>query len=153
NTSTVVHGRFAVILNRWFLVLASGMTLGLAVQGQEAEREAGVRSIKITSKPLCAGDISPLQYGQFVEYLCNLIPGMWAEKLYDGSFEGLGRYEDFKGLRLFKLGFLVETDFREKPWYPIGAVNRAKFSREVDNPVSGSFCQKIVTSNLVPCTA
>jgi alpha-N-arabinofuranosidase len=68
---------------------------------------------------------------------------MWAEKLYDGSFEGLSPY---------KFAFLKEIDFREKPWYPSGAVNRAKFSRDANNPVSGSFCQKIETSDRVPCT-
>ncbi len=61
---------------------------------------------RITREPLCAGQISPLQYGQFVEYLCDLVPAMWAEKLYDGSFEGLSPY---------KFVFLKETDFKEKP--------------------------------------
>ena len=62
------------------------------------------------------GRINPFQYGQFIEYLCDLVPGMWAEKLYDGSFEGLSPY---------KFAYLKETDFREKPWYPSGATNRA----------------------------
>ncbi len=54
------------------------------------------------------GRITNRQSGQFVEYLCDLIPSMWAEKLHDGSFEGLSAY---------KVQFL-KTDFQEKPWYP-----------------------------------
>jgi alpha-N-arabinofuranosidase len=98
---------------------------------------------KVTRTALVPGEISPLQYGQFVEYLCDLIPGMWAEKLYDGSFEGLSPY---------KFVFLKETDFREKPWYPSGAVNRAEFVRDRSNPVSGTFAQKITVADGAPCT-
>jgi hypothetical protein len=83
-----------------------------------------------------------LQYGQFIEYLCNLVPGMWAEKLYDGSFEGLSPY---------KVAFLKETDFREKPWYPSGAVNRADYERDPHNPVGGAVCQRISARPGAPC--
>ncbi len=65
--------------------------------------------VVITRRQLATGTISPLQYGQFIEYLCTLIPGMWADKLDDGSFEGLTPY---------KVVYLGETDFRERPWYP-----------------------------------
>jgi hypothetical protein len=78
-----------------------------------AEVDPSITRLKITREPLCPGEISSLQYGQFIEYLCNLVPSMWAEKLYDGSFEGLTPY---------KVVFLTQTDFREQPWYPSGAV-------------------------------
>jgi alpha-N-arabinofuranosidase len=99
--------------------------------------------LKVTRNLLAPGEISPLQYGQFMEYLCDLIPGMWAEKLYDGSFEGLSPY---------KFVFLKETDFREKPWYPSGSVNRAVFTRDPKNPVSGAFAKKIAVPEGAPCT-
>ena len=99
--------------------------------------------LRVTREPLYPGAISPLQYGQFVEYLCDLVPGMWAEKLYDGSFEGLGPY---------KVHYLKETDFREKPWYPTGATNRAEFVHDPANPVGGRFAQKIVVAGGAPCT-
>src|SRR5579864_5751096 len=92
----------------------------------EDPRSSEVASIKITREFLTPGEISPLQYGQFVEYLCNLVPGMWAEKLYDGSFEGLSPY---------KFAFLKETDFREKPWYPSGATNRAEYVLDRTEPI------------------
>jgi len=68
---------------------------------------------------------------------------MWAEKLYDGSFEGLTPY---------KFAYLRETDFREKPWYPSGATNRAEFARDRNEPVSGAVCQKIAVADGAPCT-
>src|SRR5262249_7012726 len=99
--------------------------------------------LRVMREPLVPGEISPLQYGQFVEYLCDLIPGMWAEKLHDGSFEGLGPY---------KFAYIKETDFREKPWHPVGATNRGQFSQDPSDPVGGRFAQKIVVADGAPCT-
>jgi alpha-N-arabinofuranosidase len=111
--------------------------------GTAAEDAHPPAVLKVTREPLCPGRISPLQYGQFVEYLCDLVPSMWAEKLYDGSFEGLGRY---------KVAYLKETDFREKPWYPSGATNRARYALDPQDPVSGKVCQKIEVAAGAPCT-
>jgi alpha-N-arabinofuranosidase len=99
--------------------------------------------VRITREPLYRGEINPMQYGQFVEYLCDLVPGMWAEKLYDASFEGLTPY---------KVAYLKETDFREKPWYPIGATNRAEFIDDPSDPIGGRFARKIAVAGGAPCT-
>jgi alpha-N-arabinofuranosidase len=125
---------------RRFCALACviGLVPLLAVAGQESSNP----TIKISREPLVSENISPLQYGQFVEYLCNLVPGMWSEKLYDGSFEGLSPY---------RFAFLRETDFREKPWYPSGATNRAEFSLDRKDPVSGLVSKKIEAREAVPC--
>src|SRR6516164_2493228 len=110
-----------------FLVLG---LLCVAPQAARAADDAPV-PLKVTRDPLRSGTISPLQYGQFIEYLCDLVPGMWAEKLYDGSFEGPTPY---------KFAYLRETDFREKPWYPSGATNRADYMADPSSPVSGAVC-------------
>jgi alpha-N-arabinofuranosidase len=99
--------------------------------------------LRITRKPLHAGRISPLQYGQFIEYLCDLVPGMWAEKLYDGGFEGFSPY---------KFVYLKETDFREKPWVPSGATNRAVFAPDRSTKVNGEASQRIEVAGGAPCT-
>jgi alpha-N-arabinofuranosidase len=99
--------------------------------------------LKVTRDFLRPGAINPMQYGQFIEYLCDLVPGMWAEKLYDGSFEGLTPY---------KYAYLKQTDFREKPWYPSGATNRAEYTLDRHEPVSGAVCQKIAVADSAPCT-
>jgi alpha-N-arabinofuranosidase len=99
--------------------------------------------ISISREPLCPGRINPYQYGQFVEYLGDLVPAMWAEKLYDGSFEGLSRYNYV---------FLAQTDFREKPWYPTGQVNRAAYALDPEGPVGGAVSQRIRATGEAPCT-
>ncbi len=107
------------------------------------EVDAGKAPLKVTRDLLRPGTIDPMQYGQFIEYLCDLVPGMWAEKLHDGSFEGLTSY---------KVAYLRETDFRAKPWYPSGATNRADYALDRDRPVSGAVCQKIAVKDGAPCT-
>lgn len=115
---------------------------GLAAAGP-SKNNALPAPVRISRRFACPGKISPLQYGQFIEYLCTVVPGMWAEKLYDGSFEGLTPY---------KVVFLKEIDFREKSWYPSGAVNRADYTKDRTNPVSGEVCQKITARPGAPCT-
>jgi alpha-N-arabinofuranosidase len=108
------------------------------------EIDAAKASIKVTREPLVQAAIDPKQYGQFVEYLCDLVPSMWAEKLYDGSFEGLSPY---------KFYYLKETDFRERPWYPTGATNRADFALDSAKPVSGRVAKRITIRPGAPATA
>ena len=101
------------------------------------------QTIVISAEPLNNGTISNRQSGQFIEYLCNLVPGMWAEKLYDGGFEGLSPY---------KFEFIRQTDFREQPWYPSGAVNRGEYAADTDHPFSGQRSQRIRVAGGAPCT-
>jgi alpha-L-arabinofuranosidase len=96
-----------------------------------------------TREPLVNAKISPYQYGQFIEYLCDLVPSMWAEKLSDGSFEGSLPY---------KLVYLKETDFKERPWVPWGATNRATFERDKTTKVSGEVSERISIEPGPPCT-
>jgi alpha-N-arabinofuranosidase len=101
-------------------------------------------TIRVTREPACAGEINPMQYGQFIEYLCDLVPSMWSEKLYDTSFEGLSPY---------KVAFIKETDFKEKPWYPSGATNRAKYDLDKETKVGGDVSQRIAAEGESPATA
>lgn len=107
------------------------------------EVDMTTQPITVTREPLCPGTISPYQYGQFIEYLCDLVPAMWAEKLYDGSFEGLSPY---------KFVYLKETDFKEKPWFPSGATNRAEYTLDKTTKISGDVSQKIAVAGGAPCT-
>ena len=45
--------------------------------------------LKILAKPLHAGHINPMLFGNFIELLDDLVPGMWAEMLNDRGFEGV----------------------------------------------------------------
>jgi alpha-N-arabinofuranosidase len=110
---------------------------GLALDEIDPARSA----IVVTRDALRPGRIAPEQYGQFVEYLCDVVPSMWADKLCDGSFEGLTPY---------KVAYLKETDFREHPWYPSGATNRAQFERDSSTKVSGEVSYKIAAEPGAP---
>ena len=46
-------------------------------------------SFKISSKPRHDGRIDPKLFGNFIELLDDLVPGMWAEMLNDRGFEGV----------------------------------------------------------------
>ena len=102
-----------------------------------------MQPMKITRDVLCAGEINPFQYGQFVEYLCDLVPSMWAEKLYDNNFAGL---------RPYQFAHITQTDFKEKPWYPCGATNRAVYTLDGSTKISGDVSQKIETRGETPCS-
>jgi len=45
--------------------------------------------IKISPELLFKDNISPMIYGDFIEFLNDLIPGMWAEKVQDRNFAGV----------------------------------------------------------------
>jgi alpha-N-arabinofuranosidase len=112
----------------------------LRLEAFDPSREPAV----ITRDLLQSGRIDPGQYGQFIEYLCDLVPGMWADKLCDGGFEGLSPYT--------LLRYLRETDFRQHPWYPCGATNRGNFERDTSTRVGGASSYRIAAEEDVPCT-
>jgi len=107
------------------------------------EIAAEFNTLQITAEPVGQGQISPFQYGQFIEYLCALTPSMFAEKIFDGSFEGVPEY-----------GFVFrkETDRLEQPWYPDGAVHRGEFTLDTVDPFNGKQSQRIAVEPGDPCT-
>src|SRR5450759_1937627 len=51
--------------------------------------EALEATVTVSSRPLHAGRVSPMLFGNFMELLDDLVPSMWAEMLNDRSFEGV----------------------------------------------------------------
>lgn len=100
-------------------------------------------TLKITGERLGQGKISPYQCGQFIEYLCALTPSMFAEKVFDGSFEGVPPY---------RFVFRSQTDRVEQPWYPDGAVHRGEFVLDTNNPFNGKVSQRIRQNKGDACT-
>ena len=67
------------------LFLAAGMALpSLPASAQMPKVSAAVHS-----QALHAGKINPMLFGNFIELLDDVAPGMWAELLNDRSFEGI----------------------------------------------------------------
>jgi alpha-N-arabinofuranosidase len=66
-----------------FLELAIGLGVAaFSVNGAEP-------SLKVFNRPLQSGRINPMLFGNFIELLDDLVPGMWAEMLNDRGFEGV----------------------------------------------------------------
>jgi len=107
------------------------------------EIAADFTTLQVTREPTCPGAISPFQYGQFIEYLCALTPSMFAEKLFDGSFEGVPEY---------RFVFRKETDRLEQPWYPDGSVYRGEFVLDTVDPFNGKQSQRITMEPGDACT-
>ena len=99
--------------------------------------------VKVTREALGKDPISPLQYGQFIEYLCDLVPGMWSERLCDGSFEGLTPY---------KFEYIKETDFRQHPWYPYGETDKVTLVRDTGAKVGGESSGRIDLAGPARCS-
>jgi alpha-L-arabinofuranosidase len=103
----------------------------------DAERIV-IRAARLREVP-----ISPLQFGQFVEHLCDLIPGMHAERIDDDSFEGRVPYR-------FK--YRGEVDDRTRAWYPSGAVHAGDYLRDPDNAWNGQASLRIRSAGPEPST-
>jgi alpha-N-arabinofuranosidase len=76
--AVVRKGLFAAAV----LILAAGAAAPRAAG-------AGPAPLKIFPEPLNEGRITPLFYGNFIELLDDVIPGMWAEMLGNRGFEGV----------------------------------------------------------------
>jgi alpha-L-arabinofuranosidase len=63
-------------------VLVVAATLG-------AHATADDLAIKVSARPMHGGRIDPKLFGNFIELLDDLVPGMWAEMLNDRGFEGV----------------------------------------------------------------
>jgi alpha-L-arabinofuranosidase len=68
--------------------LCAALTLPVIGIGLAAAPPATV-SVTVHARPLHEGRIEPRLFGNFVELLDDVVPGMWAELLNDRSFEGV----------------------------------------------------------------
>jgi alpha-L-arabinofuranosidase len=68
----------------WWFAVAVGW-LGPLVVGVSA----GEETLKVSSSPLHDGRVNPMLFGNFIELLDDLVPGMRAEMLNDRGFEGV----------------------------------------------------------------
>lgn len=65
------------------------LVTGLVVSSSRITAEPARVEIIIHSQALHAGRIDPKLFGNFIELLDDVVPGMWAELLNDRSFEGV----------------------------------------------------------------
>jgi alpha-N-arabinofuranosidase len=107
------------------------------VSALETERVV-VRSERLRDAP-----VSRYQFGQFVEHLCDLVPGMHGERIWDDSFEGPVP---------FRFRYRGEVDERRRPWYPSGAVHKGEFVRDPEGAFNGKVSMRIRAAGPEPST-
>jgi alpha-N-arabinofuranosidase len=97
-------------------------------------------STLIHAEPLHSGRINPMLFGNFIELLDDLAPGMWAEMLNDRSFEGVvpaAHWSYFDG----------RPDFCDRPWD-----TNATWSIDTTNPFNGARCARLTALPRQPAT-
>ena len=70
-------------------LILSLISAGLTTASFQADAQPAKVQAEVHAQPLHAGRIDPKLFGNFVELLDDVVPGMWAELLNDRSFEGV----------------------------------------------------------------
>jgi alpha-L-arabinofuranosidase len=102
------------IRRSWRGWMGFALAVSACLNGSPASNAADA-VLKISSKPLHAGRINPMLFGNFIELLDDLCPGMWAEMLNDRGFEGVvppAKWVYYDG----SPSFCDRTWDREKDW-------------------------------------
>ena len=74
-------------MNPSFLIYLLAIAAAMQVFGADGDPLRA--QVLIHAQPLHAGRINPKLFGNFIELLDDVVPGMWAELLNDRSFEGV----------------------------------------------------------------
>jgi alpha-L-arabinofuranosidase len=123
-----------------FAVAAAAPAIGLALSLLPLRAQPPSFSAVIHAQPPQAGRISPMLFGNFIELLDDLVPGMWAQMLNDRSFEGVipaANWSYFDG----------KPDFCDRPWD-----TNATWSIDTTNPFNGARCARLAASSGQPAT-
>ncbi|HEY3863310.1 MAG TPA: alpha-L-arabinofuranosidase C-terminal domain-containing protein [Verrucomicrobiae bacterium] len=108
---------------RFFCLAAAIVAAGFGLHAAEP--------IVIEATPMQAGAIDPMLFGNFVELLDDVVPGMWAEMLNDRSFAGVipaANWSYFDG----------KPDFCDRTWEA-----SPSWSIETNNPFNGARCARL----------
>jgi alpha-N-arabinofuranosidase len=89
---------------------------------------SGPEAIVIHNERVTRTPIDAKQGGQFIEPLCHLIPSLIAQQVANTSFEVDPPWN---------VAFKRETDRPNRPWYPDGAVHRAKYLYDTNGAFNG----------------
>jgi alpha-L-arabinofuranosidase len=118
----------------------AGLAAGFAISVAPLGAAPPPISTVISAAPLHVGKIDPMLFGNFIELLDDLAPGMWAEMLNDRSFEGVvpaARWSYFDG----------RSDFCDQQW-----LTNETWSIDTNHPFNGTRCAKLSTFPRQPAT-
>ncbi|HEV2391572.1 MAG TPA: alpha-L-arabinofuranosidase C-terminal domain-containing protein [Verrucomicrobiae bacterium] len=102
--------------------------------------EPSTRNTIIRAQPLHAGRIDPKLFGNFIELLDDVVPGMWAQMLNDRSFEGVTRAADW----CYYDGSL---DICDRQWD-----SNPTWGYDAENPFNGARSAKVTATASRPGT-
>src|SRR5438094_251907 len=114
----------------WSLVVGAWCLLTAACPSQ-LYAEPLPALITISPQPLHAGHISPMLFGNFIELLDDLVPGLWAEMLNDRSLEGVTKPANW-------VYYDGAPDFCDREWDQYES-----WSRETERPFNGLRIAKL----------
>ncbi|HLY20476.1 MAG TPA: hypothetical protein VKR61_24785, partial [Bryobacteraceae bacterium] len=100
----------------------------------EAVAEPDPGELRVHLRSAGAHPIDAKQQGQFIEFLCRLIPSMIAQQVDNDSFEEEAPY---------RFSYVKETDRPNRPWYPDGAVQAAEYALDTQDAFNGQRSQRI----------
>jgi alpha-L-arabinofuranosidase len=119
------------------LVLISIFGALVHFSSSRAAESAEARAV-IHARALHDGKIDPKLFGNFIELLDDVVPGMWAEMLNDRSFEGVIRAADWS----YYDGSL---DICDREWDA-----NPTWSYDTDRAFNSTRCARISASNVEP---
>ncbi|HPP75853.1 MAG TPA: alpha-L-arabinofuranosidase C-terminal domain-containing protein [Armatimonadota bacterium] len=105
---------------------------------QEAQGSESLPQVKVSTKPMHSGKISPLIYGAFIELLDDLVPGMWAEMLNDRGFDGILRNSNW----VYHTG---EPTICDRKWD-----ENPTWTLDEENPFNGSYSARLTAAKDTP---
>ena len=112
----------------------------LIATGFQLLAEPAAMNAIIHSQPLHGGRINPRLFGNFIELLDDVAPGLWAEMLNDRSFEGVVPC-------LSPFYYDGTPNFSDREWD-----RNPTWSYDVENPFNGARCAKLTATNRQPAS-
>src|SRR5436190_23559384 len=110
------------------------ITIGFAIAAWQVLAETSKATGIIHSQPLHGGRINPKLFGNFIELLDDVAPGMWAEMLNDRSFEGVTKLAGW-------CYYDGSPDFCDREWD-----GNATWSYDTENPFNGKRSVKLTST-------
>ncbi len=110
------------------------ITAGLSVGARQATAQTAKASTIVHSQSLHGGRINPKLFGNFIELLDDVAPGMWAEMLNDRSFEGVTKLSGW-------CYYDGASDFCDREWD-----TNATWACDTENPFNGKRSARLTAA-------
>jgi alpha-N-arabinofuranosidase len=125
---------------RYSRIPALACLLGLAFMVSPAAAHAEEPGAVVRAAALNGGRVNPMLFGNFVELLDDVVPGMWAEMLNDRSFEGVLKAANWSY-------YDGAPDFCDRKWD-----TNETWAIDTSEPFNGARSAKLTATRTRPAT-